>query len=191
MPTMKRLGILAIILTATLAGGAWLRARVHQQVEATHSRVSWRPAREPTPGAVLGMPNVDPASIVYNPKMTASAEVLPGRRVKVTARLDVDAKPDARPHLYMWKLEFLHWGQGEQQGRPWQWLYDQRVIEVKPGTHAVHDFSDTVTLPPGIYLARVWVIGSHWEDTVDGYEIWPDPPTSTEHGMKSRRVAVK
>ena len=181
---MKRFAFaLAIVLALVLITGRWLSARGTERLQVVHSRISI-PANDPLPN----LPVNDPASVLLSRKLTASGEVLPGGRVKVTARCDTDAKPKAPPLVFRWKLEFLRDNQGDNQEPAWWWVYENPV-NVAPGTHTTPEFTETVHMPAGEYLVRVWLLDSQWQEGIDGPQLIPRDEGA--HTMKSFRVVVR
>lgn len=179
---MKRKFAFAAVVTCAvvLAGSRWLRATPHAQPEpqTIESRISWA-GPGPMPAYLTAIPKIDESSVTFRHKLTAAGQALEGRRVKVTARCDLDAKPRSEPRDFLWRLEFLRDQSGGGMEEAWSWLYDQTLVSCKPGTHTAPEFTETVELPPNRYLARVSFVRVRWEDTADGLDLVEVPDEYT------------
>jgi hypothetical protein len=187
----KILVICAAVSMLLLIGSRWLAARgtQDQQQEVLNTK-NRQTGQNPAPPARPQDAFLDPDSQVFRGKLKASGQVLAARRVQVTAKCDIDAKPTSTPYLFVWKLEFLPGRNGGKEA-VWFHRYDEPAhqVQVVPGTHAAPEFHDNIGLPPGEYLGRVSLISVRWEDTVDGPGLVPVDPD--EYLLTSFRVVVE
>jgi len=123
---------------------------------------------EPLPDRPRGV-----SAVTFAPNLEAEGELLPGRRVRVRARADLEMKPRGVGVLYAWKLAFIRDPDKPNWKEDWSWYYD-RPIPVRPGEHIKPTFEETVTMPPGWYLVQTSLAESHWEETEDGPVLVPD-----------------
>jgi hypothetical protein len=149
------LGTLAVRLRAA-------RAQLPSTAKSKHVA----PLGSPPPA----IPPFDRGSVTFAPQLEASGEVLPGRRVHVHARADLDAKPRAIPELFTWRIALLRESRKSVWDTVWAWNYD-RPIDVRPGTHTRPEIEETVGMPPGEYLVQVSLVPSEWEETEIGPQL--------------------